>query len=168
MLCPPSAAARLVLLASAPVSRLPARHKHRMHPLFSCTAAIKFLTYEQLSRKISHYLIDQGGDGQLNPVLRLTAGAGGWRCPLMARLRCCRAVLAGRAWAWRLIYHACGCARLCGRRRRHQRCLPCAPGTHWTLEVSSLGAHFVMLHPHQCVPLCVSPFRRPQARALWA
>ena len=39
-------------------------------------AAIKFLTYEQLSRKISHYLIDQGGDGQLTPVMRLLAGAG--------------------------------------------------------------------------------------------
>jgi solute carrier family 25 phosphate transporter 23/24/25/41 len=38
--------------------------------------AIKFLTYEQLSRKISHYLIDQGGDGQLTPVMRLLAGAG--------------------------------------------------------------------------------------------
>ena len=44
-------------------------------------AAIKFLTYEQLSRKISHYLIDNGGDGQLTPLLRLTAGAG-------ARTRC--------------------------------------------------------------------------------
>lgn len=39
-------------------------------------SAIKFLTYEQLSRKISHYLIDQGGDGQLTPALRLMAGAG--------------------------------------------------------------------------------------------
>lgn len=38
--------------------------------------AIKFMTYEQLSRKISHHLIDQGGDGQLTPLLRLTAGAG--------------------------------------------------------------------------------------------
>jgi hypothetical protein len=34
------------------------------------------MTYEQLSRKISHHLIDQGGDGQLTPLLRLTAGAG--------------------------------------------------------------------------------------------
>lgn len=34
------------------------------------------MTYEQLSRKISHHLIDSGGDGQLTPVLRLTAGAG--------------------------------------------------------------------------------------------
>jgi hypothetical protein len=39
-------------------------------------AAIKFMTYEQLSRKISHHLIDLGGDGQLTPLLRLTAGAG--------------------------------------------------------------------------------------------
>lgn len=39
-------------------------------------SAIKFLTYEQLSRKISHHLIDQGGDGQLTPLLRLAAGAG--------------------------------------------------------------------------------------------
>ncbi|PSC67425.1 mitochondrial adenine nucleotide transporter ADNT1-like isoform A [Micractinium conductrix] len=38
--------------------------------------AIKFMTYEQLSRKISHYLIDNGGDGKLTPALRLTAGAG--------------------------------------------------------------------------------------------
>lgn len=37
--------------------------------------AIKFLTYEQLSRKISHHLIDNGGDGQLTPLLRLSAGA---------------------------------------------------------------------------------------------
>ncbi len=42
-------------------------------------AAIKFMTYEQLSRKISHYLIDQGGDGQLTPVMRLLAGAGACR-----------------------------------------------------------------------------------------
>lgn len=39
-------------------------------------SAIKFLTYEQLSRKISHSLIDAGGDGQLTPQLRLLAGAG--------------------------------------------------------------------------------------------
>lgn len=39
-------------------------------------SAIKFLTYEQLSRKISHHLIDNGGDGQLTPLLRLMAGAG--------------------------------------------------------------------------------------------
>lgn len=58
---------------------LPPPHPHP-HP----TAAIKFLTYEQLSRKISHYLIDQGGDGQLTPLLRLTAGAGA--CPAPA---CC-------------------------------------------------------------------------------
>lgn len=38
--------------------------------------AIKFMTYEQLSRKISHALIDAGGDGQLTPGLRLAAGAG--------------------------------------------------------------------------------------------
>ena len=39
-------------------------------------SAIKFVTYEQLSRKISHHLIDNGGDGQLTPLLRLAAGAG--------------------------------------------------------------------------------------------
>ena len=39
-------------------------------------SAIKFLTYEQLSRKISHALIDAGGDGQMTPALRLAAGAG--------------------------------------------------------------------------------------------
>lgn len=39
-------------------------------------SAIKFLTYEQLSRKISHKLIDNGGDGQMTPLLRLAAGAG--------------------------------------------------------------------------------------------
>jgi solute carrier family 25 phosphate transporter 23/24/25/41 len=39
-------------------------------------SAIKFLTYEQLSRKISYTLIDSGGDGQLTPLLRLAAGAG--------------------------------------------------------------------------------------------
>ena len=39
-------------------------------------SAIKFLTYEQLSRKISHHLIDTGGDGKLTPLLRLAAGAG--------------------------------------------------------------------------------------------
>lgn len=38
--------------------------------------AIKFMAYEQLSRKISHALIDRGGDGQLTPGLRLAAGAG--------------------------------------------------------------------------------------------
>lgn len=132
MLCPPSTAARLVLLASAPVSRLPARHKHRVHPLYSCTAAIKFLTYEQLSRKISHYLIDQGGDGQLNPVLRLTAGAGGWRCPTDGTA----AVLPRRVGGPRLGVEAdlprMWLCTLCGRRRRHRRRLPCAPGTHWT------------------------------------
>lgn len=39
-------------------------------------SAIKFLTYEQLSRKISHALMDRGEDGQLTPMLRLAAGAG--------------------------------------------------------------------------------------------
>jgi solute carrier family 25 phosphate transporter 23/24/25/41 len=39
-------------------------------------SAIKFLTYEQLTRKISHALIDAGGDGQMTPALRLAAGAG--------------------------------------------------------------------------------------------
>ncbi|KDD76091.1 hypothetical protein H632_c360p1 [Helicosporidium sp. ATCC 50920] len=40
-------------------------------------SAIKFFTYEQLSRKIGHYLIDHhGGDGTLTPLQRLTAGAG--------------------------------------------------------------------------------------------
>ena len=38
-------------------------------PLVPLPAAIKFMTYEQLSRKISHHLIDQGGDGQLTPLL---------------------------------------------------------------------------------------------------
>ncbi|CAK0786495.1 Mitochondrial adenine nucleotide transporter adnt1 [Coccomyxa viridis] len=38
-------------------------------------SAVKFLTYEQLSRRISHYLIEQGGDGQMTPLLRLGAGA---------------------------------------------------------------------------------------------
>jgi len=38
--------------------------------------AIKFMTYEQFSRRISHHLIDNGGDGQLTPLLRLGAGAG--------------------------------------------------------------------------------------------
>jgi hypothetical protein len=53
-------------------------------------AAIKFMTYEQLSRKISHHLIDTGGDGQLTPVLRLSAGAGA----ALAREspRCCAAL----------------------------------------------------------------------------
>lgn len=37
--------------------------------------AIKFMSYEQLSRRISHHLIDNGGDGQLTPLLRLGAGA---------------------------------------------------------------------------------------------
>ena len=39
-------------------------------------SAIKFLTYEQLTRHISHTLIDAGGDGQLTPWMRLGAGAG--------------------------------------------------------------------------------------------
>ncbi len=39
-------------------------------------SAVKFLTYEQLSRRISLYLIDNGGDGQMTPGLRLAAGAG--------------------------------------------------------------------------------------------
>ncbi|CAL5222933.1 g5368 [Coccomyxa viridis] len=38
-------------------------------------SAVKFLTYEQLSRRISHQLIEEGGDGQMTPVLRLGAGA---------------------------------------------------------------------------------------------
>ena len=39
-------------------------------------SAVKFLLYEQLSRSISHALIDQGkGDGRLTPGLRLGAGA---------------------------------------------------------------------------------------------
>ena len=64
-------------------------------------AAIKFLTYEQLSRKISHHLIDAGGDGQLTPLLRLLAGAGargGWRAGAAA---CCpggAVGLAGVPW----------------------------------------------------------------------
>ncbi|KAK9827624.1 hypothetical protein WJX81_008016 [Elliptochloris bilobata] len=39
-------------------------------------SAVKFLTYEQLSRRISHHLQDNGGDGQMTPLLRLAAGAG--------------------------------------------------------------------------------------------
>ncbi|CAL8463897.1 g3432 [Coccomyxa elongata] len=39
-------------------------------------SAVKFLTYEQLCRRISHYLIENGGDGQMTPLLRLAAGAG--------------------------------------------------------------------------------------------
>lgn len=39
-------------------------------------SAVKFLTYEQLSRRISLYMIDNGGDGQMTPGLRLAAGAG--------------------------------------------------------------------------------------------
>lgn len=39
-------------------------------------SAVKFLTYEQLSRRISLHLIDNGGDGQMTPLLRLAAGAG--------------------------------------------------------------------------------------------
>lgn len=37
--------------------------------------AVKFLTYEQLSRFISHEMIEAGGDGQMTPLLRLSAGA---------------------------------------------------------------------------------------------
>ncbi|KAK9824294.1 hypothetical protein WJX72_009220 [[Myrmecia] bisecta] len=39
-------------------------------------SAVKFLTYEQLSRRISHHLQENGGDGQMTPLLRLAAGAG--------------------------------------------------------------------------------------------
>ncbi|GAB4815601.1 hypothetical protein N2152v2_002647, partial [Parachlorella kessleri] len=38
-------------------------------------SAIKFLCYEQITRKMSHVSLDQGGDGQLTPGLRLMAGA---------------------------------------------------------------------------------------------
>ena len=54
----------------------PHSRPHHIRTAFARPAAIKFLTYEQLSRKISHYLIDQGGDGKLTPALRLVAGAG--------------------------------------------------------------------------------------------
>eukprot|EP00891_Asterochloris_glomerata_P009607 jgi/Astpho2/9607/Aster-03879 len=39
-------------------------------------SAVKFMTYEQLSRRISHTLQERGGDGQMTPLLRLMAGAG--------------------------------------------------------------------------------------------
>lgn len=37
--------------------------------------AVKFLCYEQFSRVISHRMLENGGDGQMTPLLRLTAGA---------------------------------------------------------------------------------------------
>lgn len=37
--------------------------------------AIKFMSYEQLSRRISHYLMDRGEDGTLTPLWRLGAGS---------------------------------------------------------------------------------------------
>jgi solute carrier family 25 phosphate transporter 23/24/25/41 len=37
--------------------------------------AVKFLTYEQLSRYVSHEMMERGGDGQMTPVLRLSVGA---------------------------------------------------------------------------------------------
>eukprot|EP00877_Chromochloris_zofingiensis_P000777 jgi/Chrzof1/106/Cz01g03210.t1 len=39
-------------------------------------SAIKFFTYEQLSRLISDHRLETTGNGQLTPVLRLMAGAG--------------------------------------------------------------------------------------------
>lgn len=90
-------------------------------------AAIKFLTYEQLSRKISHHLIDNGGDGQLTPLLRLSAGAGAWHVPHTSSRRfACAALLPssatpacsscwpGPAWAGTVRPCRCmaaGCAR---------------------------------------------------------
>lgn len=38
-------------------------------------SAVKFLTYEQLIRYVTHELRDRGGDGQMTPLLRLAAGA---------------------------------------------------------------------------------------------
>eukprot|EP00884_Botryococcus_braunii_P019730 jgi/Botrbrau1/6440/Bobra.0034s0016.1 len=38
-------------------------------------SAVKFLMYEQISRRIAHHLQEQGGDGQMTPLLRLWAGA---------------------------------------------------------------------------------------------
>jgi solute carrier family 25 phosphate transporter 23/24/25/41 len=38
-------------------------------------AALKFLTYEQLTRRISYNMQQSGGDGQMTPTLRLAAGA---------------------------------------------------------------------------------------------
>ncbi|KAK9836550.1 hypothetical protein WJX74_002900 [Apatococcus lobatus] len=37
--------------------------------------AVKFLTYEQLNRRLSHGMRQYGGDGQMTPLLRLVAGA---------------------------------------------------------------------------------------------
>ncbi|KAK9845649.1 hypothetical protein WJX84_001051, partial [Apatococcus fuscideae] len=37
--------------------------------------AVKFLTYEQLNRRLSHSMREYGGDGQMTPLLRLVAGA---------------------------------------------------------------------------------------------
>lgn len=39
-------------------------------------SAVKFFTYEQLSRGISDHLYNTTGSGELTPLLRLTAGAG--------------------------------------------------------------------------------------------
>lgn len=39
-------------------------------------SAVKFLTYEQLSRWIARKSQDSGGDGRMTPLLRLSAGAG--------------------------------------------------------------------------------------------
>lgn len=39
-------------------------------------SAVKFLTYEQLSRYIARTSQDSGGDGRMTPLLRLSAGAG--------------------------------------------------------------------------------------------
>lgn len=38
-------------------------------------SAVKFLAYEQISRRVSHYLLENGGDGQMTPLLRLGSGA---------------------------------------------------------------------------------------------
>mmetsp|Transcript_10168 Transcript_10168/g.30546 ORF Transcript_10168/g.30546 Transcript_10168/m.30546 type:complete len:338 (-) Transcript_10168:678-1691(-) len=37
--------------------------------------AVKFLSYEQISRAISNRSLENGGDGQMTPLLRLSAGA---------------------------------------------------------------------------------------------
>ena len=108
-------------------------------------AAIKFLTYEQLSRKISHYLIDQGGDGQLTPVMRLLAGAGAQRCVLV----CGRVAQAGWRASGRVV--ECKC-----RHPRHERLATHPMNTPWCVcRIAKRAAQLCC-----CVPCAV-----PQVRA---
>lgn len=37
--------------------------------------AVKFMAYEQITRRVSHHLLEGGGDGQMTPLLRLGCGA---------------------------------------------------------------------------------------------